>query len=126
MRCFFKGMFGAFLVLIAAAIIFPLYADYRSRAETSDWIRSIGATKFAVANNVTRLKSLTNSGVGVKAPSGLRSNPSVTIMADGIILVHGKTFGQLLVIIPNLSDNKVSWTCVGGSAKDVPPLCRAH
>ena len=126
MKCFIKGIVGAFVLLLAAAVIIPQYSDYRSRLETSEWILNIGATKLAVAGNANRLRSLTNSGIGVKVPGQMRSDPAITIMANGVILIRGKKFGQLLVIIPELSDNKVSWTCVGGSAKDVPPLCRAN
>ncbi len=126
MKCFFKGILGAFLVLIAFALIIPMYGDYRSRAETSDWLLNIASTKIAISGNITRLNSLTNSGIGVKSPSGLRSNPRINITTDGVIFIQGIKYGQLLVIIPELSGTKVSWTCIGGSAKDVPPFCRSH
>lgn len=126
MKCFVKGMLGALLVLISAAVVIPLYGDYRSRSETMNWLQNIRPIQFAVADNAIKLNTLNNSGIGIKIPNGLTSEPNVIIRPDGMILIHGQKYGQLVALIPELSRNKVTWKCFGGSAKDVPPSCRGN
>ena len=70
--------------------------------------------------------SMLNSGVGVKTPINFPADPKVSITRDGVILIHGKGYGQLLALIPVQSNRSIKWTCLGGSAKDVPAACRAQ
>ena len=119
-------MLGALLVLISAAVVIPLYGDYRSRAESMNWLQNIRPIQFAVADNAIKLNTLSNSGVGIKVPHEFRSGPNVIIRSDGMILIHGQKYGQLVALIPELSRSKVTWKCLGGSAKDVPPSCRVN
>lgn len=120
------GLLGGFTAIVVVLLIIPIYSDYRSRAESSEYLLGVGGIKSAVADNIVRLKSVTHSGAGVKVPTNLRFDPNVTIRDDGVIIVHGKKHGQLLVLIPDFTGGKVAWTFVGGSAKDVPPFCRAR
>ena len=126
MKCFITGMLGALLALIAAALLIPLYGDYRSRAETSIWLSFSSAIKSQIAQNAIRDKTLSNSGHGVKIPVEFRSSPVVTVTDSGIIIMQGKKYGQVLTLVPKLADNKVTWSCIGGPAKDVPPFCRGN
>lgn len=130
MSCFAKGMLGAFVFLLATAlaalVILPFYSDYRSRAAASEWLMSVGSVKIDIADNAMRLNSVLNSGVGVKTPINFPADPKVEITRDGVILIHGKGYGQLFALIPERSGQFIKWTCLGGSAKDVPAECRAR
>ena len=115
MKCFFKGMGGAILVLLAAAIIVPQYADYRAALETSDWLSSVTSTTDVITTNVKRLKTTTGSGVGVARPVIAQRPPSLVEIADnGVIFLKGGREGQFVVLIPSYVDGKVVWRCIGG------------
>ena len=116
MSCFGKGFFGAFIVLVAAAFVFPQYADYAASAETSAWMAQVAPVQDHVAANAKRNDSLVNAGLGAEQPHF--SSPAPTyfeVTKDGTIFIQGGREGQLIVLVPALMEGTVSWRCIGGS-----------
>ena len=122
-RAFISGAIGALLVLIAAAIIVPQYGDYTARSRAATVLNSVRPLQDRIASRIIALKSVSGSGIG---NSQLVASPvkEIVVLEDGIIIVVGSHFGQVLVLVPSYSSGNVSWRCLGGSAKDVPPQCR--
>jgi hypothetical protein len=120
-RSFAWGALGAFLVLVAAAIVVPQYSDYRSRADADNMLVIVQPLQQEVEAHAAASHSLQGSGSGVKmAPQFF----DAIVQQDGVIVLHGHSFGQVIVLMPTLSSGKVTWRCLGGSAGDVPPSCR--
>jgi hypothetical protein len=126
MKSVLLGMLGALAVLVAAAVIYPQYSDYRARAQTSEWLFEVQEAQRAVAANAQRRNSLTGSGVGVHRPnfSGTAAPDYFKVTDDGMIFLKGGSDGQLVVLLPSISGTHVSWACVGGSSKATPSRCR--
>ena len=116
------GAFGAIAVLLAVAIVAPLYTDYRSRAEASDMLVIAEPLQRAVEAHAAASHTLQGSGAGVKmAPAFFYA----TVLWDGtIVLRNPNSFGQVIVLQPTLKAGSVTWQCAGGPARDVPPQCR--
>jgi Tfp pilus assembly major pilin PilA len=110
-------------MLIAAALIVPLYSDYTARAKASEAIYSARPLQDLVASRAIELKSLSGSGIGVGA--GIKgTNGETIILPEGIIILRVPNSGQILVLLPSYEGGSVTWRCMGGSARDVPVQCR--
>ena len=119
MRCIAKGFFGALIVLVLVALIYPQYSDYRATAETSGWLNQLDKTKRSIEENIENNKTVIGSGINVQPPKFEEPSPPtyVKVMDNGNILVKGGREGQLIVLVPTLNASKVEWACVGGSSK---------
>lgn len=131
MRAFLFGFLGFFVAALLYAVVSSQYSDYRAASQTSGWAVGSHDTRAVIAANALRDKSLALAGVGVPPPSfpGFRSEQKPDhseVTENGIILMQGGADGQLIVLIPSLERGKVSWRCLGGSAKSVSlPSCRS-
>jgi hypothetical protein len=123
MTCFFKGALGALAVLICAAIVVPQYSDYRAAAETSRWLAQMDPVRLAIEQNAMLLKTMAGAGKYIDVPASLLSPPPgatlLEIRDSGEIILHGGSDGQLVILTPSFAEGKVTWRCLGGSAKDV-------
>jgi Tfp pilus assembly major pilin PilA len=119
------GASGALLVLVAAAVIVPQYADYTARASAAGALNDLRELQERVAARALSSQSLSGSGVGISQspPPSLRE---ITVLADGVVVAVASRFGQVIVLVPSYSNGSVSWRCMAGSAKDVPPPCRTQ
>lgn len=125
MKRFLQGAGGTLLVLILAAMIIPLYADYRARAETNAWLVQVAPAQRALEQSALRQKSLVNIGLGLNRRDFLPAKATVfEIKSNGEIWIGGGRDGQLLVMIPSLVQDKVLWRCLGGPAKAMPDKCK--
>lgn len=116
MKSFFLGALGAILVLVAAALIYPQYSDYRAAAETSGWLAEVLPTTQAITDNTLRLNTTTGAGFGIPKPTFQSHTPSlIEVTANGTVFLKGGTDGQIIVLYPELSGGKVVWRCRGGS-----------
>jgi Tfp pilus assembly major pilin PilA len=82
--CFFRGAFGACVVLLATAVIVPQYADYKERAATTEMFNESVTLRQAVEARILELGGIQNSGTGVQVPSA--SNYRANLTRDGIII----------------------------------------
>jgi hypothetical protein len=120
--CFFRGMLGACVVLLATAVIVPQYADYKERAATTQMFNESATLRQAVEARILELGGIQNSGTGVQVPpaGSYRAN----LMRDGIVILQGVAFGHVLVLSPAFHQGEVIWQCTGGPPKDMPRQCR--
>ena len=58
MKCFFKGLLGASLLLLIFFFTVPLYANYQARAETAGWLLLVEEVKNVITENAVKNKSL--------------------------------------------------------------------
>lgn len=116
MKCFLVGAAGGLLVLLAAALIYPLYGDYRAAAETSQWLMQLEATKRRIEAKFEADGSLAFVGEGVERPQfdGPSAPSYINVTENGAILLKGGRVGQLVVIMPVVANGELAWTCVGG------------
>lgn len=119
---FALGALGAITVLLAVAIVVPLYSDYRSRAQASEMLAIAQPLQRAVEAHAVASRTLQGAGAGIKmAPAFFDS----TVLWDGTIVLRNRnSFGQVIVLQPTLKEGSVTWQCAGGSARDVPTHCR--
>lgn len=125
--CFWVGALGAITVLIATAIVRPMYSDYTGRSKASEMLKLAMALKQQIEPRILQHKSIQNAGVGIAPDLPQTATSSIAqahILQDGTIVLQGHHFGQVLVLMPSLVNQQVVWRCLGGSAKDVPPQCR--
>jgi hypothetical protein len=121
-RCFFWGALGAFIVLLAAAILVPQYADYKDRAANTTAYDDSLALRESIGARILELGSVENSGTNIQVPADASYK---AITRDGTIILQGR-YGHVLVLTPSLDQGAVNWHCVGGPPKDMPLLCRAE
>lgn len=120
--CFIRGALGALVILIAAAVIVPQYADYKERAANAMMYDESASLRQAVEARILELGGIQNSGIGVQIPppGSYRAN----LTRDGIIILQGAAFGHVLVLSPAFHEGAVIWQCTGGPPKDMPRQCR--
>jgi type II secretory pathway pseudopilin PulG len=125
MRCFLKGVLGAVLVLVLAAMAIPQYADYRARAETDMLLGQLHAVQQRIEAVASEQKSFLGVAKGIAKPAFSRIEVTVfEITQSGAIIVKGGRDGQMLVLSPSFDAEKITWHCVGGPTKDMPAKCR--
>lgn len=125
MRSFLLGFFGALTCLVMAAIGFPLYSDYQAASETSRWMGEITPIQRQIEEAAMKQNTLIGSGQKIeKTGLNVQGANVLEVMDSGVILVQGGRAGQVIVLAPKLTAGKVSWRCIGGSAKAVVSVCR--
>ena len=110
---------GTLLAIILVAFIYAQYSDYRAMAQTYNWLTILNSVKVDIENNL-----LTGNKINIIKPKFSPEPKDFLIRPDGIILMRGGRDGQLLVLIPEIKESKVQWTCYVGSSKAAPSECR--
>jgi Tfp pilus assembly major pilin PilA len=125
MKCFLKGLGGALFVLIGAALVIPQYSDYTARAQTSAWLAQIREIQSVIEQNAVKQKSLLGAGRGIDTKTFQAVGIELfEITESSMVILRGGAEGQVIVLIPSLSEDRVVWRCIGGSAHAVPSVCR--
>jgi hypothetical protein len=134
MKCFVKGLLGAFLFLICAVFIATQYSDYRARSGTLYWLALVQEVRIEIEQKALKQKSLVGVGNEVDKKAFQARNLNAfkasnievfDITESGIIILRGGIDGQVVILIPSLSEQDVIWRCVGGSAKAMPDKCKS-
>ena len=127
MKRFWQG-FGVAIVLVAIGVfvVYPQYADYRSRSQTLVMLNLIRAgLQDRIDAKALQLGTLDGAGRGMAmTPSSGNLLRTVHVDPNGLIVAKGGARGQVLILLPSLSSGKVTWRCVGGADDDVPSQCR--
>ena len=127
MKRFWQG-FGTAILLVAIAVfvVYPQYADYRSMSQTSVMLNFLRVElQDRIEAKAVQLGTLEGVGGGVSmvlSPGNFLRK--VHVEPNGLIVAKGGARGQILVLLPSLSQGKVTWRCVGGADHDVPSQCR--
>ncbi|KFN42872.1 hypothetical protein [Arenimonas oryziterrae] len=125
MKALIIGLASGIFVFFALGIAASQYSDYRAAAQSSGWMGDLQKTQKTIEGNIISRQTTNSSGQGVAAPDFGKNAPAhFEIRNDGVIIAHGGSAGQILVLIPELQNGAVVWSCFGGSSKDVPMRCR--
>ena len=127
LKCFLLGMLGAIVVLAAAAVLAPLYCDYDARAALSESLQQLAPYRDAIEENISKEDSIDVSGVVVSIPSEAFRSLNLDyarVFPDGTIVIRHAKHHQVIIWEPSMTAGQISWRCVGGPRKDVPPECR--
>lgn len=125
MRYFLLGLAGGSLVLVGFFIVISQYSDYQARAETDGWIVQVRSIQDTVAQTAVKQKTLL--GVDKLVDRGAFRGEHVDvfeIMESGVIIARGGREGQVIVLIPSLIGETITWRCIGGPARAMPSKCR--
>ena len=127
MKRFWQG-FGTAILLVAIAVfvVYPQYADYRSMSQTSVMLSFLRVElQDKIEAKAVQLGTFEGVGRGVSMVSSTGNFlREVHVEPNGLIVAKGGARGQILVLLPSLSQGKVTWRCVGGADHDVPSQCR--
>ena len=127
LKCFLLGMLGAIVVLATVAVLAPLYCDYDARAALSQSLQQLAPYRDAIAEHVAKEGSAERSGVAVSIPSEAFRSLNLDyarVFPDGTIAIRHAKHHQVVIWEPSITAERISWRCVGGPRKDVPPDCR--
>lgn len=125
MKCFLKGLGGALLALIGAFLVTAQYSDYTARAQTSEWLVQVWEIQSLIEQNAVKQKSLLDAGRGIDTETFRAARlDAFEITESSTIILRGGADGQVIVLIPSLSEDRVIWRCMGGPTRAVPGRCR--
>lgn len=97
-------------------LVVPLSTDHAAPAETSQWLAELRPIQAAIETEALKRKSLTGAGIALKSPAFSAKNITFfEITENGIVFVKGGYTGQIVVLIPTLMNDRISWRCNGGS-----------
>jgi hypothetical protein len=129
-KAVFYGATGAFLVLVAAALVYPEYEDFRSRAIASEVLLQARSIQDEVEVVAGKQGTLAGAGASIHVTPMKLGNRVIAegeVLSGGEIVLRGKPYGQVIVLIPAMSgDRKITWRCIAGSTNDVTQTCRAE
>ena len=124
MKLFLLGLIGSLLLIVVAALVVSQYSDYRARAETDGWLAQIKPIQVIIEKNAIQQKSLMNAGKNVNKET--LQNLDVNffeITETSILILRGGREGQIIILIPSLTAEQVTWRCIGGPAQAIPSRC---
>lgn len=125
MKSFILDCLGAIAIVAIASLTVPFFADYRARAESEGWLAQMQDTQQIIAARALKAGTLTGAGHDLATPRFESKVPDLLRIEDsGMIIIKGGHTGQTLMLIPALSEGRISWTCIGGPDDAVPEHCR--
>ena len=122
-RNIISWLFSFVVSLIFLMIALSMWTDYSSRAESYKILKHLERAKKEIEARFMNQRDHVNIGKDVS----IESSPIIGrafVSPDGIIFAQGEAHGQIMILIPSYSNGKMSWSCWGGSFKDVPFQCR--
>ncbi|GBU09392.1 hypothetical protein AwWohl_05300 [Gammaproteobacteria bacterium] len=125
MKSFLYGFSGSILAIVIYLYGSSQYSDYRSRVQTYSWINQLLPIQNLISEKIIA-KQLSNDFLKkIVFPASLSQN-AITLFqvsSEGVITIKGGYDGQIIILYPVLSDDKVIWACIGGSTRSVPKAC---
>jgi hypothetical protein len=122
---FLVGSIGMLLLISGYFFVTIQYDNYILRSQTSAWFNEIGPLLEAVEREI-RQKNFRN--VDVKNDEdiflGKAKHVNTLVVTDsGLVIIRGGNIGQVVVLIPSLEEENVSWRCKGGPDYAIPRIC---
>jgi type IV pilus assembly protein PilA len=110
----------------------PVFKNYLIRSKVVETIGSVSGLQITIANQITEKESVTNSGVGITAPSDLGHYiASLAVSDDGVISItttsDAGSIPYTLTPSYNTTLQQITWNCAvaNSSYNDlVPAQCR--
>ena len=125
MKGFIVGFLTALVIIMLVAI--EWYDGYGvGRAYMYETLVGMDPTQKRIEANIRRLGGTSESGNGVTVsePDLARLRVAVFVTTDGAIVVQSKRHGELLVLLPIVDHDKITWRCMVGPYKSAPGPCR--
>ena len=123
MKCLLSGFFGVLLCLVAATMVLPNYVDYRNRIEILEWLAQVKPIQATIEKKAVQQNSLKNAGGDVDKEAFQNANANLSlfeITEAGTLILRGGRVGQVVILIPSLVAEQVTWRCIGGPSHAVP------
>lgn len=122
---FLAGSIGMVLLISGYFFVTTQYDNYILRSQTSAWFDEIDPLLEAVEREVAQ-KNFRN--VNVKNDEDIflgktRHVDELVVTDAGLVVIRGGNIGQVVVLIPSLEGEKVSWRCKGGPEYAIPRIC---
>lgn len=122
---FLAGSIGMILLIVGYFFVTTQYNNYILRSQTSSWFNEIDPLLEAVEREI-RQKNSRNVNVKDDEDIFLKKAEHVDTLAvtdAGLVIIRGGNIGQVVVLIPALEGEKVSWRCKGGPDYAIPNIC---
>lgn len=117
-----RWIFSFAVSFVFLVIVLPMWSDYSSRAESYKILKHLERAKKEIEARFMNQRDHVNIGKDVSIESSSIIGRAF-VSPDGIIFAQGEAHGQIMILIPSYSNGKMSWSCWGGSFKDVPFQC---
>ncbi|WP_081413061.1 hypothetical protein [Chitinilyticum aquatile] len=126
MKCFFMAIAGASLIVISAIFVNSQYSDYRAKVETDNWLLRVKEIQDTIERKAIKQKSLIDAGREVNKNLLQKLDLDLIEITDSsVIILRGGRDGQVIILIPSLSGDRIVWDCIGGPEKAMPRRCKA-
>ena len=125
-------MVALVIVMGLTVVAVPVMKNFITQSRIADVISSTAELQARVGREIAANESVTNSGVGISAPSNLnRHVQTFSVSNDGVISVTTTTNagGVTFTLTPTYtsSNETISWVCAASSSafnEAVPRSCR--
>ena len=118
--------FVLLLCLIPALVLMPMHGDYTSRAKYSELILSASGVRTEITERALQKRSLVGAGEGVRFEPQGKITTSVLVSPNGIVIGYSEMLAAVVVLIPKMDGEKMTWSCTGLPRKITPGSCRAE
>jgi hypothetical protein len=127
MKPIYQMILGAVTAGLPAMIAIAQYSYYTSRAQTSSMLNTLVSVKIEMHEIMETTGSLRGVGSALKEKIQFERPPDFfEVSPDGVFIVRGGDDGQLVVLLPRVIDNRIKWTCIGGSRDAMPWDCHGN
>ena len=116
--------FVLLLCLIPALVLLPMHGDYTSRAKYSELILSASGVRTEITERALQKRSLVGAGEGVRFEPQGKITTSVLVSPNGIVIGYSEMLAAVVVLIPKMDGEKMTWSCTGLPRKILPGSCR--
>lgn len=124
MKSVLLGFVGALAAITVTFIGYAQYGDYRSAAETGEWLVLAAPLKGQVEEAIAKQGGLAGFKVPVPIVTSKGQSLETMILESGAILLRGGSDGQMVVLVPTRTGSSIAWRCIGGSGRAMPSACR--
>jgi hypothetical protein len=129
MKCFLNFLSGivcAILFLIAYHVITSQYESYVLQSQTSQWLSNVKLLQAAIENKLIARNDSAEADINGTKQIFLQSAElidTLVVTDAGLVIMRGGNIGQVVVLIPSLEGERVSWRCKGGPDYAIPKIC---
>lgn len=124
MKCFIYGITGVLLTMAVLFVLRTQYGDYLAKVESDRWMTALGPLRKEVEEHAIERHSLNDSGVNIHKPQLDKNVEIFDVFDSGVIVVKGGRVGQLLLLVPTMSGQNVTWRCMVGGKDAMPVQCK--
>lgn len=113
-------------LILAAAIAFPFASgpgNRTYRAKMAEMFVSASSVRTAATDRASANRTLGGSGAGLEVTPDWRVTTGL-VGRDGAVVVYSAQLGMLVVLLPELRRDSVTWSCEGMPPQYSPHFCK--